>query len=231
MTASIGILDDDPEFSELLSTLLRTAGHEVTAYASAGKLLDAMLKHCPSLLVLDVHLPGMNGLELIRLLRRSPECPRLPIIAVSAEERQPQSVVQGFNDGADEYLIKPIDAELFIARVDSLLRRARDQGLLTPAETLTAGPLSVDLERREARLAGGPPLVLRHLEFDLLVYFLRNAGRVMTRTVILQEVWNEPAEVTTRTVDKHVENLRKRLGKLGGSIETIVGVGYCFKPK
>lgn len=224
--ARIGILDDDKPFVRLVAALVRRAGHEPVEFPSAGRLLDAFTRVPPDLLVLEETLPGMDGIELVRLLRRAGKEPRPPIILVCAAAPNLDRLVRGFDEGADEYLAKPLDRELFVVRLQSLLRSGSGP---PPAERIQIGVLALDLEERQAFVSGSPA-GLRNLEFDLLLYFARNANRMVTRRLLLASVWKQPDATETRTVDKHVENLRRKLGPVGACVETVVGAGYVFRP-
>ncbi len=228
--ASVAVLDDDPEFCEFLNQLLSSQGYKVTSYASAGKLLDGIVKSKPSLVVLDVNLPGMNGLELLRVIKRNPETSRVPVVVVSGSVTQTPSVVEGLNDGADEYMTKPLEGELFLARVQTLLRRGGEL-LSSEPELLVVGPLTLNLSERSVTLKPNSRVQLTKLEFDLLEYLIRHPNRIITRGILLQEVWRQPPDISSRTIDKHVQNLRHKLGAFGEAIETVVKVGYIFRPK
>jgi two-component system OmpR family response regulator len=171
----------------------------------------------------------MDGREVVRVLRRNPETRSLPIIMVSGVEKEPSHVVQGLNDGADEYLTKPVQGDPLLARLASLLRRASSNGGTEREEIWSVGRLTLRPEQRTASL-DGDAIELTRLEFDVLAFFVRHPNRVLTRQMLLQEVWQQPPGLATRTVDKHIENVRKKLGKLGERIETVINVGYAFRP-
>jgi DNA-binding response OmpR family regulator len=232
MPKRIDILDDDAEFCELLSAALRNAGYAPVSYGSAGRLLDAVLKKPPSLLIIDVNLPGMDGREIPRILRRNPATQRLPVILVSGTTSTSDEITKAFQNGADEYLVKPFGLDLFLLRVSSLLQRAEGGASADPEEILKAGPLAMFTKERAVSVSGRPVRMTR-LEFDLLEYFLRNRGRVITRALLLEEVWKMPIDTTSRTVDKYVQYLRAKLRRSGydGSIETVVNIGYMFAPR
>jgi DNA-binding response OmpR family regulator len=227
--ARVAVLDDDEEFREFLEKLLERGGHQSASYASAGRFLDDVYKKKLDLLIVDARLPGMDGREVVRVLRRNPETRGLPIIMVSGVEKEPAHVVQGLNDGADEYLTKPISGDSLLARLASLLRRVGSNGGMERAEVWSVGPLTLRPDERIATL-DGDSIELTRLEFDVLVFFIRHPNRVLTRQMLLQEVWQQPPGLATRTVDKHIENVRKKLGKLGERIETVINVGYAFRP-
>ena len=230
MPKRIAILDDDAEFAAMLQHVLEGSGHEAVAYARVGKLLDAVLRKAPDLLVIDVNLGGVDGREVVRILRSNPDVRRMPVIVVSGTKVEPSEVVKGFNDGADEYLIKPFELEHFLIRAESLMKRADETGARPPAETFEIGNLKM-CEAEYRVTVAGDPIRFTRLEFELLRYFLTHPGRVMTRALLLEEVWKLPMETTTRTVDRFVNHLRVKLkGFTGGTIDTMVNIGYMFSP-
>ena len=227
MSASIAVVDDDDEVRKFLDYVLTKAGYTVSVYATPGRFFDGVLRTRPDLCLIDVQLPGMDGREVIRVLRSSPETKRLPLVAMSAVALSPRDAVRGLEDGADEYLSKPLDLDLLLTRLQNLLARAR--GARAPSrEVVSWGPVVVAVDEHSATLSG-KRVELTHLEMKLLLAFLRQPGRVLPRSLLLQSVWNSPSS-STRTVDKHVENLRRKLPPLGEKIETVIGVGYLFHP-
>lgn len=226
VTAAVAVVDDDPELGDFLQVLLKSNGFMVALYPSPGRFLDSLGAVRPDLVVLDMQLPGMDGREVIRVLRSNPQTRGVFIIAISGEQRKTSDVVSGLQVGADEYLLKPLDSDMLLARIQALLRRG--PAAPSPEEELRAGSLAVLLESRQVRLNGREVRMTR-LEFDLLVYFLRNSNRVLTRGLILQSVWGSDPGLSTRTVDKHVESLRRKLGAGRIHIETVVRVGYMLK--
>ncbi|MBI5245537.1 MAG: response regulator transcription factor [Elusimicrobia bacterium] len=228
MSAQIAVVDDDPEIIELLALVLGKAGHKVTGYATPGRFFDGLLKKKPDLCLIDVQLPGMDGREVIRVLRANPATKDLAIIAISATARSTADIVKGFDLGADEYLAKPMDLDLLLVRVAGLVRRAASQAPAA-AETLAYGDLVLCPDEHRATFQD-KDIALTHLEFKLLTYFLRNPNRVLTRGLILEKVWGTGPELSTRTVDKHVETVRKKVPGFGSRVETVIGVGYLFRP-
>ena len=223
----IAVVDDDPQWGGFVVSLLAGQGYDVIRFPSAGKFFDALLKTRFALTVLDMNLPGMHGREIIRVLRVNPETRRMLIVGLSDREVQSFDAVEALNAGADEYLPRPVDAEFLAARVAALLRR-REEGAEPDPERLCIGSLVVLLDRQEVNV-GGKRVALTDLEFRLLVYFLRNANRVLTRPLMLDQVWGVKTPMNTRTVDKHVESLRRKLGEAGKRFETVVKVGYLLK--
>lgn len=227
MGFKIAIVDDDPDWGELWLLLLKGGGYGAVHYATAGRFFDALAKARPDIVILDMRMPGINGLEAIRILRGNQETRRILIVAVSGHDVSSEHAVKAFEAGADEYLAKPVDQNLLLARLGSLLRRAPGERS-GAGERLVLGPLAILPEERVARL-GEREMTLTHLEFDLLLYFARQPDRVLTRSLILETVWGGNPDMNTRTVDKHVESLRRKLGPLGQSLETVIRVGYVLK--
>jgi DNA-binding response OmpR family regulator len=180
-----------------------------------------------NLVLVNMATAGMDGGEVIRVLRAAPETTDLLIVAVSAgEPYRPEDAVRGLRAGADEYMAAPVDCELLVERVSALLRRA--PGTPPPSPVLKLGPLLVLPGERTCRLKG-KTLSLTRLEFEVLLLFLRQANRVLTRRLLMDAVWKGDAQATTRTVDKHVQTLRRKLGPVGTRIETLVRVGYVLR--
>ncbi len=226
MSPRIAVVDGDPEILSLTSLVLGKAGHKVQGYATPGRFFDGLLKTKPDLCLIAVRLPGMDGREVIRVLRANAETKGLALIAMSASACSTADVVQGFELGADEYLSKPLDLDLLVVRVAGLLRRGP---AAAARETQSYGDLVVYPEEHRVAVKG-KDVALTHLEFKLLLYFLRNPNRVLTRGLMLEKVWGTGPELSTRTVDKHVESVRKKIPAVGARIETVIGVGYLFRP-
>jgi len=229
MTAKIriAVVDDDPEWGDFAVFLLKGQGYDVTHFPSAGKFFDGLIKNRYALVVLDMRMPGMHGREVIRVLRANPETRDMLIVGVSGQDVRSADAVAALNVGADEYLAKPVEAEFLSARITALLRRSTERKA-SETERICVGPLVVVPERQEVRI-DGKSVDLTHLEFQLLVYFLRNANRVLTRQLMLEQVWGVKTPMDTRTVDKHVEALRRKLGDFGKRFETVIKVGYSIK--
>jgi DNA-binding response OmpR family regulator len=229
VTALISIVDDDPEVLKFLEFVLAKAGYAVSTSSTPGRFFDSILKTKPALCLIDVQLPGMDGREIIRVLRASPETRGIPLVAMSAVAVTPSDKVRGLDDGADEYFSKPLDLDFLLLRVANLLARRGGAGASAPPpEIVSWGPLQISIDEHRATLAG-KEVPLTHLEMKLLLAFLRQPGRVLPRALLLQSVWNSTG-TSTRTVDKHVETLRRKLPPFGKKVETVVGVGYLFRP-
>lgn len=229
MNPSIAVVDDDGECSARLQRVLGKAGFKVRSYATPGRFFDGVLRAKPALCLVDVQLPGMDGREMVRVLRANPETRTIPVILMSAVSKSSDDVVRGLDSGADEYLPKPLDLDLLIVRVKNLLSLARRGAVPPSTDSMRWGDLLIMPDERRLTL-NGKEIPLTHLEFELLLAFLRQPNRVLPRSWLLQNVWNSAASVTTRTVDKHVQSLRKKVPAFGKSVETVVGVGYLFAP-
>lgn len=215
------VVAHDPAVRELVAASLRRRRYAVVTARDSEEALAHARAHRPSLVLLDVALPGMDGWELCRILRAESDVP-IMMLAPPADQAD---LSAGREAGADDYLTRPFSPRQLITRVEATLRRGgrsrRRQGVLR------AGPLVVDRARRVAR-AGDQELTLRPKEFDLLVAFMEHAGRVLSREQILARVWGFEEPGKTRTVDVHVNHLRRRLAGSGVRIETLRGVGYRF---
>lgn len=225
------IVEDEKDISELMSLHLKREGHDVVVVDNgeeALRNLDAAPGY--KLLVLDWMLPGLSGLELCKKIRgRTPdESPKaeLPILMVTARAHT-SDIVLGLEMGADDYLTKPFEIPIFLARVRALLRRSSPEGTAV-SKTLTVGELCVDLEAYHVT-CGKKEVQLTPSEFKLLVALLKSQGRVLTREMLIDMVQGEGVTVVDRAIDTHVFGLRKKLGKCSDLVETIRGVGYRIR--
>lgn len=228
MSRSIAVVDDDLEMLALLDQVLTRAGYKVRTYGTPGKFFDGLLKAKPDLCLVDVQLPGMDGREVVRVMRSNPETRDVAVIAISATAIASPDIVRGMDSGADEYLTKPLDLDLLLARIANLIARGRGGAPARAPEVVRWESLEVYPEEHRALLAG-KEVPLTHLEFKLLSAFLGQPQRVLARSWLLQTVWESAPDVATRTVDKHVEALRRKIPVLAGRLETVVGVGYMFR--
>ena len=217
----IHVVEDDDGVRELELYALRQAGFEAEGYATTAGFRAALEKTTPQLVLLDVMLPGEDGVTLLQSLRRDPRTKRLPVILVTAKGAE-MDKVRGLDAGADDYLTKPFGIMELLARVRALLRRSEDG---KPAQVLTVGALTLDRDRHLVS-AGERGVELTHMEFELLAFLMAHAGRAVTREVLLDDVWGIGFAGDTRTVDVHIRSLRQKLGPCGGLIHTVRGVGY-----
>lgn len=221
------VVDDDPKIVELVRAYLQRAGYEVITAGDGEVALQVVETTTLSLIVLDVMLPGLDGLLLTRHLRDTHN--RVPILMMSARGRVDDRI-RGLVEGADDYLAKPFSPAELVERVNAILRRSAPGG--APTAALKHADLAVDLERREVRRRG-EPIQLSDLEFRLLVAVIEAQGRVLTRNGLIEAVYGQDREVFGRTIDVAVRRLRAKLGDDSDSpryIATVRGVGYRAAP-
>ena len=212
------VIEDDEAISALVGTYLEQAGFEVVRECTGEGGFEAVARRRPRFVVLDLGLPDVDGFDLCRRLRDSAD---VPILILTARDEEADRVI-GLELGADDYLTKPFSPRELVARVRAVLRRA--EPVPPESRVIEVGELRVDLRTRRATFAGSP-LTLRTLEFELLAELARNAGNVVTRDRLLDRVWGLSFAGGTRTVDVHVAQLRKKLGR-PALIHTVRSVGY-----
>ena len=217
----IHVVEDDAGVRELELYALRQAGFEAEGFAEPSAFREALKTTLPDAVILDVMLPGEDGISILRSLRRETRTRRLPVILVTARDAE-MDKVRGLDEGADDYLTKPFGVMELLARVRALLRRS---GEAAPEECLTLGDVTLDRARHRVT-AGGAEVVLTHMEFELLAFLMAHAGKAVTREVLLDDVWGIAYAGDTRTVDVHIRTLRQKLGASGSLIATVRGVGY-----
>jgi DNA-binding response OmpR family regulator len=226
------VVDDEPTIVETIRYSLKKEGYEVAAALDGLKALEIARRERPDLVILDVMLPGIDGFEVCRALRRETI---VPILMLTARDDEVDKVV-GLELGADEYMTKPFSMRELIARVRAMLRRVQMLRAETAApreetsETLRSSDLEIDLRGHRVFL-GGREIALKPKEFDLLAFFVRNHGQVFGRDLLLQRVWGYDFVGDSRTVDVHVRGLREKIEKDPSEptrLETVRGVGYRF---
>ncbi|HXF42741.1 MAG TPA: response regulator transcription factor [Pyrinomonadaceae bacterium] len=224
MLQHILIVEDDADIAESLLYNLKREGYRVSIAESGEKALRIALdeKQTPSLIILDLMLPGMSGMELCRRLRREPLTEGLPIIMLTAKAAEGDKIA-GLESGADDYVTKPFSVKEIIARIRAVLRRTDNEQ--TPK--YQDDNLTVDFADMRV-VCEGKNVKLTRKEFALLEYLIRNLGRVATRQQLLDNVWGYSYFGDTRTLDVHIRRLRQKMGNCGNCIETVVGVGYRF---
>ena len=220
------IIDDEPDIVEFVDYNLRREQFETRAAADGLSALRAAREMLPDLILLDLMLPGVDGLEVCRQLKSATETEHIPIIMLTAKGEE-ADIVTGLEIGADDYVPKPFSMRLLLARIRAVLRRSA-RVREAEARVVRAGDLIIDDDRHEVSL-GGQPLQLTLTEYKLLRFLARHPGRVFTRTQILNNIQDEHVLVIDRAIDVHVAALRRKLGEAGQRIETVRGVGYRFK--
>ena len=216
------VAEDDRDIAELVGRYLEKAGFSVETLASGRDVLAAISVRPPDLLVLDLMLPHVDGLQVCRALRADEKTVNLPIIMLTARAEEAERIV-GLELGADDYIAKPFSPNELVARVRSVLRRAQRPSDQTPS--LTYGQIAVDTERHTV-FANGEAVTLTAKEFLLLEYLLKHRGRVLSRDVLLTDVWGYKYTGGTRTVDVHVRRLRDKLPTLSNALVTVKQFGY-----
>ncbi len=222
MPSRILVVEDDPDIAELVEHHLSRAGYETSVVGTGTDALE-QIRRRPDLVVLDLMLPGLSGLEICRLMRGDPQTASVPIIMLTARAEE-EARVEGLDLGADDYVTKPFSPRELVARLRAVLRRTQPYG---PDKILRFGPLVVDLDRHEVT-EDGRPVKLTAKEFLLLKYLIEHAGRVLSRDLLLSDVWGYQYTGGTRTVDVHIRRLREKLPSLVEHIVTIKQFGYKF---
>lgn len=234
-SATVLVVDDEPILRETIKLNLRRDGFTVLLAGDGEEALEVARAHTPDLIILDIMLPVLDGLQVLRILR---EESTVPILLLSARGEEIDRVL-GLELGADDYLSKPFAMRELVARARAMIRRARmphDESLREPAPTegsrsvITAGDLTIDPSARQVRM-GGKLIDLKPKEFDLLVYLARHPGVVLSRDALLREVWGYAYPVDTRTIDVHVRGIRQKIEPDSSQptlIETVRGYGYRF---
>ena len=220
--ARVLIIEDSADIAELIKHYLDRAGYDAVVHGSGRDGLVAARQSPPDLVILDVMLPGMDGMQVCQALRAEPTTSTLPILMLTARGEEADRV-RGLELGADDYVTKPFSPKELVARVGALLRRA-DRSL-KPATQLQYGPISINLERHEVRVASDD-VRLTAKEFLLLQYLLEHRGRVLSRDRLLTDVWGYQYTGGTRTVDVHVRRLREKIPLLTTALSTVKQFGY-----
>ena len=215
----IWCVEDDAGIREIEFYTLKAAGFEVRTFADGASFWEALKDGRPELILLDVMLPGLDGMELLRRLRQHPAYAAIPVIMATAKGREADRL-QGFDFGTDDYLVKPFSMMEMVARVKAVLKRCAP-----PARKLGFNGLSLDAASHTVTLSGNR-LPLTHKEFKLLEFLLAHPGTAFSREQLLTEIWGQDYYSETRTVDMHIRTLRQKLGAWGDCIETVRGVGY-----
>jgi two-component system, OmpR family, phosphate regulon response regulator PhoB len=220
------VVDDEPDIVALVAYHLVKAGYRVSTASSGPDAVAQARQERPSLIVLDLMLPGMSGFEVLEQLRAEDSTRDVAVLMLTARKDEPDRI-KGLSLGADDYLTKPFSPQELILRVGAILRRIQ-QGQQQPGDTLRVGPIAID--RAAHRVAvDGRDIELTPTEFKLLLTLAERRGRVQARAHLLETVWDAAPDIQTRTVDMHVQRLRTKLESAGELIETVRGFGYRLK--
>ena len=223
--AKILIIEDEQDIIELLQYNLEREGYQITAEATSEAALERLSKEQPELILLDLMLPGIDGLETCRLIKQDSKTKNIPIIMLTAKSEE-SDILVGLQLGADDYVTKPFSPKVLLARIKTVLRRGTVK--LNADETRDFGLLKINIPKHKITYSS-QPIELTTTEFNILEFLSRHPGRVFTRDHIMDRVWKEGKFIVDRAVDVHIRGLRKKLGEAAQWIETIRGVGYRFK--
>ena len=222
---TILIIDDEKDLIELVRYNLEKDGYDAISATDGQTGLEIAQRHKLDLIVLDLMMPGMDGLEVCRRLRTDPRTGRIPLIMLTAKATEADRIV-GLELGADDYITKPFSPRELVARVKAILRRTTTQA--EPEQLIRHGDLLIDLTRHEVSVAG-KPVALTATEFRILHFLASKPGRVLSRDDIIDAALGRDANVFDRTIDVHITAIRRKLGKGADQIETIRGFGYKFR--
>ncbi len=223
--ALIYIVEDDDSIREIETIALKNSNYMVCAFENAKDFYKKLEDVVPDLILLDIMLPGEGGYEIVKKLRSNPVTGQIPVIMVTAKTAE-MDLVRGLDLGADDYIKKPFSVMELIARVRALLRRTDSED----QEVLRIGNILIDNERHMVFI-GEKPIELTYKEYELLRYLMTNPDIVLSREAIMRQVWGTEFEGESRTVDMHINTLRRKLGEEGGRIRTVRNVGYSIERK
>ena len=227
MASRILIVEDERNIAELLIRNFQQAGFETDAvYNGTDALLNAK-KNRPNLILLDLLLPELDGIEVCRLLKRNPETQWIPVVMLTAKGEEVDRIV-GLELGADDYITKPFSPREVVLRVQAILRRTASEKKVPANSKIHVNGITIDLQKHQAFSQEGL-IDLTSTEFKMLSLFAGSPGRVFTRSILMDVVWGQEYYGVDRTIDTHISRLRRKLGRLGDLIETVHGVGYRFK--
>lgn len=225
-TDRVLVVDDEPDIVALCAYHLAKAGYRVVTAASGSDALEQARRQRPALVVLDLMLPGMSGYDVLRQIRADDALKRIPVLMLTAR-REEADRIQGLTLGADDYLTKPFSPQELVLRVGAILRRVGSSGA-SGQDVLEIGPVRIDRGEHKVTV-GDQEVELTPTEFKLLLTLAERRGRVQSRSLLLETVWDAAPDIQTRTVDMHVQRLRGKLGVAGELIETVRGFGYRIR--
>ena len=221
------VVDDEPDIVALVAFHLVKAGYRVSTAGSGPDALGQARQDRPSLIVLDLMLPGMSGFEVLEALRGDDATRDVAVLMLTARREEPDRI-RGLSLGADDYLTKPFSPQELVLRVGAILRRLQ-QAQPASSDALRAGPIVIDRGAHRVTIDGAGDVELTPTEYRLLLTLAERRGRVQARGLLLETVWEAAPDIQTRTVDMHVQRLRSKLGPAGEMIETVRGFGYRLK--
>ncbi|MCS7258882.1 MAG: response regulator [candidate division WOR-3 bacterium] len=224
MSKTIAIVEDDPDIVEVISYHLEKEKFKVENFYNGESFLDYIKEHKPNLIILDLMLPGVDGLEICKILKSDPKTQLIPIIVVTAKGAESDRIL-GLELGADDYLTKPFSPKELVARIKAVLRRVEQKSV--EEKIFSKAGLKVDFLHYEV-FVDGKRIKLTKTEFEILKILITRPGWVFSRKQFIDEVWDYDKIISTRTVDVHIWNLRKKLGKYGKWIKSVSGIGYKF---
>ncbi|MBR6531062.1 MAG: response regulator transcription factor [Clostridia bacterium] len=217
----IWCVDDDSTIREIEVYTLEQTGFKARGFADGISMLDALKSETPDLIILDIMMPEMDGVEVLKRLRSEAAYRDIPVIMATAKGTEMDKIV-GLNSGADDYLVKPFGVMEMVARVNAVLRRTSKP---TVSDDITVGLVTLKIKEHKV-IVSGEKIDLTHKEFDMLRLFMQNVGVVFSRDKLMSEIWGIDYIGESRTVDMHIKTLRQKLGSAGGQIKTVIGVGY-----
>jgi two-component system phosphate regulon response regulator PhoB len=221
------VVDDEPDIVALVAFHLVKAGYRVSTAPSGPDAVAQARQECPSLIVLDLMLPGMSGFEVLEQLRAEEGTRDVAVLMLTARREEPDRI-KGLSLGADDYLTKPFSPQELVLRVGAILRRIQ-QAQPQANDSLRVGPINIDRGAHRVSVDGRGEVELTPTEYRLLLTLAERRGRVQARGLLLETVWEAAPDIQTRTVDMHVQRLRTKLGESGDLIETVRGFGYRLK--
>lgn len=222
----IWCVDDDNTIRDIEVYTLTQTGFEAKGFADGISMLEALKTEKPELIVLDIMLPGKDGVEVLKKIRSNSETRKIPVIMATAKGTE-MDKIQGLDTGADDYLVKPFGVMEMVSRIKAVLRRCEPD---EKEEVLTIGEITLS-DKEHLVTVKGEKAVLTFKEFEILKLFISNPGIVFSRDKLLSEVWGIDYLGESRTVDMHIKTLRQKLGDAGTIIETVIGVGYKMEGK
>lgn len=217
----IWCVDDDKTIREIEVYTLEQTGFTARGFVDGVSMLDALKTEIPELIILDIMMPELDGIEVLKRLRSEPKYKDIPVIMATAKSTE-MDKIGGLNSGADDYLVKPFGVMEMVARVKAVLRRTTK---VVSADDITVGAITLK-DKEHKVIIEGKKIELTYKEFEMLKLFMENPGLVFSRDKLMSEIWGMDYIGETRTVDMHIKTLRQKLGNAGGQIKTVIGVGY-----